>query len=394
MTVSSPSPFRPAEIRALAGARALPPLLLVLFHYHEAHGYQHFRAFDVFVAKGYLWVEFFFALSGFVLTHVYGARVRELWTGRGYGAFQTNRLARLYPVHLAMLLVILLMLTGLRALAAWGGYVSIFDLPGYRPDTSVSGFAASLFLVQAWHLFSHLTWNGVSWFVSVEFFLCLVFPVYAWLAGGGIARAGLMIAAGFAALYGLAQTSGHGLDITYDYGTVRGLADFAIGAGMAMLYREARARRAEALPESAFTVAQVAVAALFLYAIYNTGWSHRAADFWAVPPMILLILTVSFDRGIVARALQSRPLRVLGEWSFAIYMGQTAWLIGLRFAEQRLYPHPDPALAHTIHILEPIALVVFCTAWGWLLYVTVERPVNRAIRARFAPSAARDTQAA
>lgn len=378
------SPSHPAEIRALAGARALPPLLLVLYHYHEGHGYQHLRLFDVFVAKGYLWVEFFFALSGFVLTHVYGQRVRELWTGRGYGAFQTNRLARLYPVHLAMLLVILLLSIGLRALAAWGGYVSIFDLPGYHPDTSAPSFIANLFLVQAWHLFSHLTWNGVSWFVSVEFFLCLVFPVYAWLSGGGSARAGLMIAAGFAALYGLAQTSGHGLDITYDYGTVRGLADFAIGTGMAMLYRELCARGADAWPASAFTAAQLAVAALFLYAMYRTGWSHRAADFWVVPPMVLLILTVAFDRGIVARALQSRPLRVLGEWSFAIYMGQTAGLMGLRFAEQRLYPNPDPALAHTIHILEPIALVVFCTAWGWLLYRTVEAPANKAIRAHFA----------
>lgn len=386
---------RPAEIRALAGARALPPLLLVLFHYHEAHGYQHLRLFDVFVTKGYLWVEFFFALSGFVLTHVYGARVRELWTGRGYRAFQANRLARLYPVHLAMLLVILLMLTGLRALAAWGGYVSIFDLPGYHPDTSAPSFIANLFLVQAWHLFSHLTWNGVSWFVSVEFFLCLVFPVYAWLAGGGSVRAIAMMAAGFATLYGLVQTSGHGLDITYDYGTVRGLADFAIGTGMAMLYAHAKARGADAWSASAFTAAQLAVAALFLYAMYHTGWSHREADFWVVPPMVLLILTVAFDRGIVARALQSRPLRVLGEWSFAIYMGQTAGLMGLRFAEQRLYPNPDPAFAHTIHILEPIALVLFCTAWGWLLYRVVEQPANRAIRARFAQqSPARDRRAA
>ncbi|HEY8697402.1 MAG TPA: hypothetical protein VIM02_07280, partial [Rhizomicrobium sp.] len=65
---------KPSEIRALAGARALPPLLLVLYHYHEAHGYQHVRLFDVFVAKGYLWVEFFFALSGFILVHVYAQR--------------------------------------------------------------------------------------------------------------------------------------------------------------------------------------------------------------------------------------------------------------------------------------------------------------------------------
>ncbi len=67
-----PSP-RPVEIKALAGARALPPLILVLFHYCEGHGYRGAKWFDLPVGKGYLWVEFFFALSGFVLTYVYGA---------------------------------------------------------------------------------------------------------------------------------------------------------------------------------------------------------------------------------------------------------------------------------------------------------------------------------
>ncbi|HEX7726008.1 MAG TPA: hypothetical protein VF410_05605 [Rhizomicrobium sp.] len=72
------TPQRPREIRALAGARALPPLLLVLYHFSEGHHYQHIRLIDAFVTKGYLWVEFFFALSGFILTYVYGART-DLW---------------------------------------------------------------------------------------------------------------------------------------------------------------------------------------------------------------------------------------------------------------------------------------------------------------------------
>src|SRR2546423_12016858 len=100
----APRAEKPTEIRALAGARALPPLLLVLYHYHEAHGYQNLRWFDVFVSKGYLWVEFFFALSGFVLVHVYVARAPFR-----YGSFLKARLARLYPLHLFTLLLMLAM---------------------------------------------------------------------------------------------------------------------------------------------------------------------------------------------------------------------------------------------------------------------------------------------
>ena len=378
MPQSAPRSSAATEIRALAGARALPPLLLVLYHYHEGHGYQGIRLFDVFVAKGYLWVEFFFALSGFVLVHVYGSRARELFTAKGYGTFLKNRLARLYPTHLAMLLILLLMMIGLRALAAWGGYISVFDLPGYHPHLDIPALIANLFLVQAWHLFPYLTWNGVAWFVSVEFFLCLIFPVYAWLSGGGAWRAGAMMLAGFATLYGLAQTSGHGLDITFDFGILRGMADFAIGVGLAMLFRAACSRGLGEMPESAFTAAQIAVAAIFLIAIYNSGWSHGPSDFWVVPPMTALILTISFDRGILARALQTKPLLLLGEWSFAIYMGQTTWLMMLRFAEQRLYP--GAAGTNWLHIVEPIGLVIACTLWGWLLYALVEHPANAAIR--------------
>src|SRR5262250_1433303 len=94
---------KPAEIRALSGARAIPPLILVLFHFCEGHGYRGASWFDLIAAKGYLWVEFFFALSGFILVHVYASRASEMWRGHGYLGFVQTRLARLYPLHIFMM---------------------------------------------------------------------------------------------------------------------------------------------------------------------------------------------------------------------------------------------------------------------------------------------------
>ena len=167
------SEARPAEIRALSGARALPPLVLVLFHYCEQRGYFGVPAVDLFVGKGYLWVEFFFGLSGFILIHVYGGRAASLFRPRNYLTFLQTRLARLYPLHLATLLLLLALVLFTRAIAPLTGQASIFDQP-YHPIVSPLTFVANLFLVQAWNLFPYLSWNAPAWFVSAELLLCLL----------------------------------------------------------------------------------------------------------------------------------------------------------------------------------------------------------------------------
>jgi peptidoglycan/LPS O-acetylase OafA/YrhL len=129
-------PASSGKIGALAGARAFPPLMVVMFHFSEGHHYSGFRPLDLLATRGYLWVEFFFVLSGFILTYAYWPRVKDLFTRSGYLAFLRARLIRLYPLHLFMLLLILLIVVGLRALAAHGGYTSIFDLK-YHQDVSV-----------------------------------------------------------------------------------------------------------------------------------------------------------------------------------------------------------------------------------------------------------------
>jgi peptidoglycan/LPS O-acetylase OafA/YrhL len=379
------APARPVEIKALSGARAFPPLILVLYHFGEGHHYENLFVYDALVAKGYLWVEFFFALSGFILTHVYGERAEEFFKGtRTYLVFLKARLARLYPLHLFMLIAILALVVGLRLLAAAGGYISIYDAP-YHPMNTLEGFIASLFLVQAWNILPYLTWNGASWFVSVEFLLCLLFPVYLYISRGGILRALLLIVMGGAALYALALTSGHGLDLTFHNGIFRGMAGFAIGVGLSMLYRKAMAKGWANLPEGLFTLAQIVALLLLLVAIYRTGWAHKPSDIYTALAMSLMILVLAFDRGALARALGAGPVLLLGEWSYAIYMGQTAWLQLLRYFEQRWYP-PQATIvlgqpfAQFIWWFEPLALLAVCIAWGALLANFIEHPANAWIR--------------
>jgi peptidoglycan/LPS O-acetylase OafA/YrhL len=168
-----------------------------------------------------------------------------------------------------------------------------------------------------------------------------------------------------------------GLDITYHNGVLRGLADFSIGVGFAALYRAWKPR--DRLPDWAHSLIQLTVFAALIYAIYDTGWSHTVMDIWTAVPMMAMILALSFDRGVLADALKTAIPQTLGRWSYAVYIGQTFWLLMIRIFEQRLYPPPMTPMLGTTFIslswwLEPLGLVVACVVWGGILATFVEHP--------------------
>ena len=202
------------------------------------------------------------------------------------------------------------------------GSACCWSMPGTRMDT--------------------LTWNGVSWFVSVEFALCLLFPVLLWLAEGGVWRGFALIAAGPGGPVGAAvhvkARPGHHLSTM---ACCAGLSDFAIGVGLAVLFRQRQAAR-PAAGHGCIRCCRFCCCALLAYVVMNTGWSHTRMDIFTVLPLMALVFVLAFDRGLVARACcKTRLPQLLGEWSYAIYLGQTAWLLAIRFFEQRLYPPPD-----------------------------------------------------
>jgi peptidoglycan/LPS O-acetylase OafA/YrhL len=250
----------------------------------------------------------------------------------------------------------------------------------------VKGFWLSVFLVHAWNSMGSLTWNGVSWFVSVEFALCLLFPALLWLAEGRLWRGFALIAAGLGGLLALLFTSRHGLDITFHNGVLRGLSDFCIGVGLAVLFRRVKAH--DRLPDWMHSLLQLLLLSLLAYVVMNTGWSHTRMDIFTVLPLMALVFALAFDRGIVAKALQTRLPQVMGEWSYAVYLGQTAWLLAIRFFEQRLYPPPDAIVLGTrfsdlIWWLEPLGLVIMCVLWGGFLAQFIELPAAAKLRQQF-----------
>ena len=119
-----------------------------------------FNGHTSLIASGYLWVDFFFLLSGFILCHVHA---EEFIPGQmPYRKFLIKRIARIYPLHLFTLFALL--------------------LPIFHPQTTTRTHGAAMtfvsngLLVHAWGVLDELTWNYPSWSISAEWATYLLFP--------------------------------------------------------------------------------------------------------------------------------------------------------------------------------------------------------------------------
>ncbi|MDP1642374.1 MAG: acyltransferase [Phenylobacterium sp.] len=295
------------QIHPLTSLRFFAAFWVVLFHYWPALATG---ATPLFVAKGYLGVELFFVLSGFILCHVYRSQVEA--GGFNYGGFLWARLARVYPLHLATLI-------GMGVLAAAAGAA------GFAVDPNILSWEAllpNLLLVQAWGFAPVAGWNHPSWSISAEWFAYLTFPLFAWAALALKARplVAVALAAVFmAGLYaGFEVLAGHPLTLaTISWGALRIVPCFALGCALHSLWRErAGGGRSQAWLGAAISGAVALFAA-------TLGLSDTIIVLGTAG--LIFYLARLAQNG--SQALSTPILIYLGEISYSIYMICVPWKI-------------------------------------------------------------------
>lgn len=156
------------KLNQLAGLRGICAWWVVFFHSLKLMEDAIPAPLARFLSNGYLAVDLFFLLSGFVIFLSYHASLTKNFP-HSIGKFYWNRFARIYPLHLLML----------------GGYLLLFcayvflSSSGTAPSRyNWTSFFQSLFLVHMW-VGGELTWNVPSWSISSEWFVYLFFPLMA-----------------------------------------------------------------------------------------------------------------------------------------------------------------------------------------------------------------------
>ena len=354
MSASATIPPRPSGTRldSLTGARFVAAIGVFLFH---AGGI--FPAVGIFGTAlafagrdGAIGVDFFFALSGFVLA----------WSWRPGGsvrAFYRRRFARIAPAYWVALVY---------------GLVWVVIL--YRDPLTASLRAIPAALgIQAWFPDPniHFAANGVEWSVSAELFFYALFPLLVRLADGRVAR---WVLVGGAVLLGFvlpavlaALPSGDLQSWALNILPVTRLGEFACGLLLARFL--AAGRRLPVKP----WIAVVMFLACYLLLPSSPAW---------VPQRTVFLLSILLVIGALAGAdlarrrtvASSRALVRLGEWSYCFYLvHQMTSQIAL-FVCAKVVPGK---------LLGPVWLLVALGASvgiAALLYRFVERPLERRLR--------------
>jgi peptidoglycan/LPS O-acetylase OafA/YrhL len=311
---------RAPVLASLTGIRFVAAIFVFNAHTNNLPGGP--DALDGVALAGHDWMTMFFILSGLVLTWNYDEVLGSRLTARGVRVYLVARFARIYPLYLFVLAVVVLSTVRLPA-----DVVTVLQNPSLW---------ASVFAVQTWSgdLGVAYGFNGPGWSVGVEVFLYALFPLLMvpFRAIRNNPRALIVVAVVCIALTFAFVVAAYALgtaDLPREdplsahrwlYRTpLTRLPDFLLGMSLGFLLIHTRGRDLSGPGRVLQVVGGVAVAALMVApGLPFTIWSLDAAN--TLPFALLMLGLVWAPATVFSRFLSTRPMVLLGDSAYAFYL--------------------------------------------------------------------------
>jgi peptidoglycan/LPS O-acetylase OafA/YrhL len=320
------------QIGSLTALRGIAATVVVILHF----AYSTLPEAGVIISRhtrffrdGYLFVDLFFILSGFIMTHVYLDSFAAGVNKANYWGYLRARFARIYPLHLFTLA----MLFGLELFK-----LSLPNVQAFTKEFNITALTANLFMLQAFDfncpplLWCKSTWNEPAWSISVEFLIYCVFPflLLALIKTKPKTDWIVYVITLILLLLLIRFTKG-----TLEY--IIGIPSIArcgleciLGIITYKVYQWSKYQH-QSNPHLLEIFATVLVLGLM------HKWIRRRVffDWLTLPAFSLLIVALATStQGVISRLMNSRPLLYLGTISYSIYMVhwclieflQTFWL--------------------------------------------------------------------
>ena len=352
---------------------------------------------DIFSPLGIAGVCFFYVLSGFILTYVYSSRGTKICLRE----FYLKRIARIWPLHLVTMLIVLFGVETLRyRLNQPQGLAQIFT---------------NAFLVHAW--WPDYLWvfaiNAPSWSLSNEAFFYLLFP---WLVAGIAFRRKFIafIIMGIVAIIGLSRVpdtvlSESTISVMFHINPLFRTFDFMLGMAFGFLYLRFRQKNASSdvkprdqhfvwrfIAAGTHLLTLIGSIAFYLFVCLKFGKGGMlytpdlgVGNYWvlfggAAPAFAITIFAYASISSWVSRIFSSKIMIYLGEISFAFYLIHQPIIVSLSRQEFAASPYAVMWLA--------VASFFLSLAASMLLHHIVELPSRAGLIQMFSMAGSADTE--
>ncbi len=360
-------------ISSLTPLRGVAALLVVLFHYDVwlmLRGFPRLinTEYSSIITNGYLWVDFFFILSGFVICHVYG-KALENRNRIAIKKYLWARFTRLYPLYVFIMLLFVLQT------------VLLFQMfPDYATEKwkwsrTVPDFFIHLFFLQTSGIIDRPVWNVGSWSIAAEWWTYIfaigLIPLLNKRSNRISIISTILALLGF--VFIASQNPKFKLDEFYGLGTLRCVFGFTIGIGVYQLYAILVNKKTIWSKDWFFYIMLLCALSVLHFNLY---------DIMAIPFFGAFILCASLNQGVPYKLLNSRPLLFLGNISYSTYLIHLLWiylwLMWLDLYFKPTNPNAIPTLSDTMLWLSVLLALIIGSSY--LTYKYVEIPAQKKLR--------------
>ncbi|MBB4200285.1 hypothetical protein GGD83_004114 [Rhodoblastus sphagnicola] len=280
------------------------------------------------VYNAWMFVDFFFVLSGFIIAFNYADSGQKPFHLQG---FMVRRFFRLYPLHIVTLIMLLaveifreLVVPLLTQLPPRGAFQDPFGVT----------LVLNVLLLHATGLTTQNILNTPSWSISTEFWTYLLFAFICklWIKPGK--RVAAMAALGGCALMALLWLNGAGgIATPIQYGWPRCIMSFSMGVVVWFFHARWRPR-----PDDRWLDASYLVLFPSIYILMGFAGRTSLLNLAVVPLFGLIIYMFAIDGGSrVKKVMQTAPMQALGRLSYSIYMVHVFWTSIFGFALNRFF---------------------------------------------------------
>ena len=349
----TPMPTKP-HFTALDGLRGVAALAVVVFHFMEMVIGDYSK---LFIGHGWLAVDFFFCLSGFVIGYAYDNRVGTM----GVWAFFKVRLVRLHPLVVfgSILGLITLLIDPFRVgpLGYSAGRVTLMFLLSILlipyPAMQERGFSLFSLNSPAWSLF----WEYVA---NIVYAVVLYRFNRRWLSVATLVAAIVLCMVGHDAGNLWAGFNGR----TFWTGAAR--VSFSFPAGL-LVYRSKWIIRTRL----GFTALSVLLLLAFVMPYAKGGWIREAAVIIVYFPLL-----VALGAGAMLSRRSEKFCKIAGSISYPLYMTHYSviWMFG------NYYESHKPGTGHLALLVGSGVLIM--VSFAYLVMMLYDTPIRKFLRSK------------